>query len=60
MPFIFRVRACQKRHHIGARAMGNPCLGPDNLIAAIGFFRPCRQTGQIRAGIGLGENGGRQ
>ena len=51
MPSIFRVRARQ-RHHISARAMRNPCFGTDNLIAGVGFLRPCRQTAKSEPVLG--------
>ena len=60
MAFHIGFAAHQKRHNIGARAMGNPCFGADNFIARLGLFGARRQAGQVGARIGFGKHGGGQ
>src|SRR6185437_7422566 len=55
-----RVGTHQKRHHVGTHRVRNPGLVAIDLVDIALAYRPGRDRGQIRAGIRLGEYGGRQ
>ena len=52
-------RACQHRHHMGARRMGDPGFVAVQRPVTVGAFHGLgAQCAQIRAGVGLCEHGG--
>ena len=57
---LVRIGARQQRHQVGAHRMGDPGLGAvDDIIIAVAD-RARAQAREVGAGVGLGEDGGRQ
>ena len=57
---LVRIGARQQRHQVGARRVGDPGLVAGDAVAVAVAHRAGAQAAEVRAGVGLGEHGGRQ